>query len=428
MLGGESMSRMQWSDAIEQQQLCLPVAAEIDNPHYHEYLKLAQKRWMFSDLLMMNKEQTILTSNQQKIKVLNLLYHSYKSTAEALKAFYLDRKPELFDAHVGESACQIRAVKLAVMLKEINIKTSTEALVKLQTYEQEADRIYGLLYQYKIPHNQIEGKISLKDFYAKYSLDAYIQADYLFLVVCYVLYTFKHKITIDINKADTSRLSLLWTVSRRQSENIINAYQKVASFFSIDFVLDSCVGDDKDGRLLLDQIRKDDLGRWLLSTIITMKWMLNYIKNTNIECELQLCAKRQNGQFYHLNSFRVSNNSLMIASTDSHGKKHQPKIIIQGFVDGGLAKLPSKQIRKKLNQLGLQYIVLVNAASHRQYPLPLNNCWNETYHLQSADFSNKWLQSKLRQLRHLEASAMVDGLCKSHPNIFGIAHIFCSTI
>jgi hypothetical protein len=30
--GGEYMSRTQWSDAIEQQQLHLPVAAEIDNP------------------------------------------------------------------------------------------------------------------------------------------------------------------------------------------------------------------------------------------------------------------------------------------------------------------------------------------------------------------------------------------------------------
>jgi hypothetical protein len=285
--------------------------ASIQNPHYQEYLKLSQKEWTFADLLSMNREKTILTNSEQKIKVLNLLYHCYESGSKALKAFYVQRDLELFDAHVGESACQIRATKLAVMLQDISEKDTHEACLQVQRYETMARQIAGIIQQYQASLMGMDGGLLVCDFLKKYNVDCDLKPDHLFLLLSFILSAFKKRMAIDMQTIDLYLLSNLWSISRNSSEIFINHIQKIGSLLSVDYVLRQSASEPLDTKLLLYQLQKDHIGRWILPCLETIGLMLGLMRARQISALVQVFIERRDGfkltyQYLCKNNFFLS--------------------------------------------------------------------------------------------------------------------------
>jgi len=427
---GAGMSRLYKEESIEHMGNHLPLPETIDNPHYYEYLKLAQKEWHFSDLLMMHKEQTILTNNQQKIKVLNLLMHLYRSASEALHAFYIDRKLELFDAHVGESACQIRAVRLAVMLKEINIKTSTQAFCKSQVYKQEADKVEELLRQYQIPHNQIEGSINLKIFLAKYKLDYHIDNNFLFIHLSYVLYKYKLRLTIDRQVLDYSSFACDWCFSQRKSEKILLHFQKINSFLSVRFLvgMNFFCGNES---YIFHLLRRDMLGRWVLPSSVTIQCMLDLIEIYNLPVRFQVLIEDGANEFKEYVNLKCEAGKFYVEDQNQHYhelKLKQPIINLESYVKNSKLTQTKQLLCQRLSSLGLSYILKANAASHPAYLCKSLGYLNDNPFLPLYGyFSKTWVDARLRELRHLQASSLADGLCKSRADTLAVSHISCKT-
>lgn len=77
-------------------------------------------------------EQTLLTSHQEKLRVLQLLLFLYSETQDAIRLF-LEKKYTLFDPQVSENLCQIRAYKLIHIVENpVNINAMVSFNEKLQ--------------------------------------------------------------------------------------------------------------------------------------------------------------------------------------------------------------------------------------------------------------------------------------------------------
>jgi hypothetical protein len=285
--------------------------ASIQNPHYQEYLKLRDKEWTFSDLLPMNIEKTILTNNEQKIKVLNLLYHCYRAASQALQAFYIDKNPDLFDAHVGECACQIRAIKLAVMLKEMREEDCEQAQIQANAFKRFAMTISTLIEQYHTGSMPLDGHMLLSSFVKKYDLNCGIKSDHLFLLVLFVLRAFKERVTIDKIRINLDLLSKAWNIAKNRSDIFITRIQKIASFFSVYFVLSYDSLDLLNARLLSRALQKDHIGRWMLPCLETTQHMLDLINRHTFTILLEVFIEGRNGfklmyQYFCKNNFFLS--------------------------------------------------------------------------------------------------------------------------
>ena len=305
------MSQISFPETAEQTQLSQIPEEGIQNPHYQEYLKLSQKEWTFADLLAMNREKTILTNSEQKIKVLNLLYHCYQSGSKALQAFYVQRDLELFDAHVGESACQIRATKLAVMLQDISEKDTQEAYLQAKRYETMAIQIAGIIQQYQASPMGMDGGLLVCDFLKKNDVDCDIKRHHLFLLVSFILSAFKKRMAIDMQTIDLYLLSSVWSISRNSSEIFINHIQKIGSLLSVDYVLSQSTSEHLDTKLLLYQLQKDHIGRWILPCLETIGLMLGLMRAHQISALVQVFIERRDGfkltyQYLCKNNFFLS--------------------------------------------------------------------------------------------------------------------------
>jgi len=426
------MSNLYLSEKIESPHSQPQQPEVIHNPHYQEFLKLSKKQWMFSDLLPMDKEKTILCDNKQKIKLLNILKHLYQTAADALHAFYIDRRVDLFDAHVGESACQLRAVKLAYMLKKINIKISTEVLGIYDRCNQKMKISEDLIVSYKNTHKKIDGNLPLVEFLKQYDLDCRFDLDMIFLVSCSILSLYKKNINLskDIIRYDCFKKD--WSLSNSLVYKVITNTQRLASFSSVHFMFLNYIGNPDDLLLLSYQLKKDDSRRWVLPCLAISEYLLRFTIKYDLPYIIDILLEF-NGKL--INSYKLISIDGVIGDYEEYkGTKYvsspypMPMIYIQGFSTKSAHNKTQDLMVKHLNTYGIDFIIRANTASHNQYiaeslkSIAQNpNAGLDRY------FSRSWLDKKTQYLRDLQAASLIYGLCNFRPDTFAISHIACTT-
>ena len=422
------MSQISFPETAKQEQLNPITQDSIQNPHYQEYLKLSQKQWTFADLLPMKLEKTIVRNNEQKIKLLHLLYHCYRTASEALQAFYIDKNPELFDAHMGECACQIRAIKLAVMLKEMQAEDCEDAHSLMQLYTKHSHKILDLINQYTVAP-QIKDHVFVCDFLKEYDLNFTLTKDEIFLVVSFILSSFKKRITIDMFLINLDTLSNTWHISKGSTDNFINHIQKIGSLLSVDFVLSYEFHDPSSNKLFLTQLQRDHLGRWMLPCLETIGFMLDLMKKYTILSLVQVFIEECDGfkpSFEYLcknNFFYIYENSI------KPNKFKEPIIRIEAFVKNKLITQSAATLCKYLNRYELVDIVKFNAAIHPAYRSESLAHFNDNpYKHLSSYFPSDYLEAKFKDLQDRRACAMKDGFCKTNPQTLAIVHIAASAL
>lgn len=407
----------------------LPLKPEvIHNPHYQEYLKLSNKQWYFSDLLPMDKEKTILRDNKQKIQILNILKHLYQSAADALYAFYIDRRVDLFDGHVGEASCQIRAAKLANLLKKINIKVASRVLIHMQNYQRKTSRISELIEVYVYSRKKIDGKMLLRDILKKYDLEYDIEVDNIFLITCFILNKFKLTINRDTDIIDYNKVVDVWNLSKSYALKIFKHTQKTCSYISVHYVFHSV--SLADSALLCYMLQKDSSGRWVLPALEVTEYMLNEIQSGAVPIILNISSLNgldeavKEYRFVYLNGEykRLSDADIRYVQT----QPYFPLIVIECFRKYS-AQESEKTILHMLNQYELPYLVKCAIATHSQYAgAKLASLALYPYQSGAGYIEQDILDSKTAMLRDLQASALKHGLCKLNPELCAFTHIYCT--
>lgn|GEM_PF-1336759 len=426
------MAQTYLSNALEQLPAIEPQHESISNPYYQEYLTLKNKQWMFSDLLPMDKEKTILVNNKQKISVLNQLYHFYQTSSKAIKEFYIQRRLDLFDAHVGESSCQLRAIKLSLMLQNINIATSTKALYDSQKYSSHAKIIKCLLNQYRQQNHKQEGRIKLSEFILKHNINDTLPTESMFLLCCYILNKFKKIINIDKDVIDFKRIATLWNLSKSLSEKLPVHLQKLCSLISIDFALKH--GSKTDHYQHLPYLlTKDSYNRWVLPAIEITEVMLDIIQEKSLPIIFDVVRLNQSDK--ELGNFQIiflNNRYHLFKKSCFHNmlnKPHLPVILFQSFFIDAYNKTPPQQHLNKIQKINALNLIRMSLSTHSQYPgEKLAPYAQYPYHIAKTHINKNTITKKTSILRDLQANALSLGVCKGNPTTQALSHIMCSTL
>ena len=422
------MSQISFPETAKQEQLNPITQDSIQNPHYQEYLKLSEKEWTFADLLPMDKEQTLLADTKQKIKVLNLLQCLYEEASHALYSFYIDKRLDLFDAHVGESSCQIRAIKLILLLKNSNCTITMQAEKKIQAFKVYSDQILSLIKSYHSSRYRIEGKILLSHLLKKYHLNDTLDANDLFLISCYVLKKFKRIVSIDKDVVDYKKIETLWKTSKSQTEKIACHLQRICSLLSVSYVYRHVNNQSLTHTMLAYLLQKDDVDRWVLPSLEITQVFLELMHHHSIPVYLNIMQHNNHGKYlghhYLLQKSDRFDRLPEAASCLSEPMSTQAGIVFHGFVYVSPATNSYAKIISKLTEFKFDFMVECSAASHLQYPGDrLKPYAMHPYDLAKGYLPKDYLVEKTNQLRHYQASALYYGLCKSSPTTLAIAHI-----
>ena len=226
----------------------------------------------------MDKEKTILANNTHKIKVLNLLRHLYMMAAEALEAFYSDRHVHLFDPHVGEASCQIRAIKIALMARDLDLKTCTKKIELAGVFKSYVKKIDKMIDYYHNYSHRVEGRLSALTYLKYYNLDCLIDKNDLFIVTSYLLTHYKCVVDLEKDVIDYRALQSDWSLSLNAAKKFIQYQQRLNSFCSVDYVLNQFSLDLKYYQMLSFLLKKDQSARWVLPSFENSKLLVRYIE------------------------------------------------------------------------------------------------------------------------------------------------------
>jgi hypothetical protein len=404
----------------------LPLA---QTPEFQEYLKLSQKQWVFSDLLHMDKEKTILANNSHKVKVLNLLKHLYTIAAEALEAFYSDRHVHLFDPHVGEASCQIRAIKIALMARNLDLKTCTKKIELAGVFNEIINKITSIVQRYETKDCYRQGNISLYLFYQQYQLDLFLEKGDIFLFCCYALTKFKKNITLDKDVIELNLIKEQWKITKSLANNMIKNLQQLCSLMSVDFLFQKRKDTNKAYSLLSFLLCKDENKRWVLPTYEITDIMFNMIIKYNFPIRLYIHMPNKNDQdvikykLIYVNSQYYHEDSIAI---NSQQQVHKPIIAVDCFVNNDRYQTSCQPLIMRLQQFDFDYLALSSLSTHAQYPgKKLRPYSQEPYMAIKSHYDVPYLAKKTSQLRDYQASALVHGFCHMNPSTLVICHIRC---
>lgn len=405
--------------------LALPLA---QTAIFKEYMLLSNKESVFSDLLHMDKAKTRLVNDTHKLNVLNLLANFYRIAAEALEQFYAERMVHLFDPHVGEASCQIRAIKITLMMRSLNLKLCTQKIEQAQYYKSCFVKLNKLHQLYTETSHRIEGAITIDDFLTKYCLDGFITKDDLFIITSYFLT--KYKVIIDLEKdiIDYQAIQDIWHLTRNASKKIVQHMQCMNSFYSIDFIFTHIRKNNHNYRLLSYLLQKDESARWILPSIENSKFLFSMIEKHNIPLYLRIYDTHQCEQNKEKYTLLYSHKRYHIVSTVHPQLKcylpgacgiafqcymHNP--IFQGSLDALLIRL---------QQFDFPYLALASLSSHAQYPSgQLQDYMQDPYRVAGPSIYTQYLKQKTQELRNYQASALTHGFCNMNPKTLVICHI-----
>lgn len=417
------MSILYLLDKVERKPVAAPATDIIDNPYYQEYLTLTQKQWMFSDLLPMDKEQTILITRAQKYKVLNQIKNLFKYANEAISEFYLERNMHKFDPHVGEASCQLRSIHLLVLNRQVDIKCATSQIDLIKKINKKIIIINNLLNKYLMYSKRLDGKLSLKDYLKKYDLDFELNKSICFIITSFILTRYKKYISLEKEIIDYKKHVAEWGVSKTASKKMMAKLQRINALFTVDYVLKTNANNEV--KYLL---QKDDNERFVLPSFEISKFSIRLIQKLNIPIILDIWHLNKYNKEEHFCFIKFENNHFELYKQNNNLKTSFQKkwLIINMQCFTTITKFLNNETDfiNILKTFNLFDIALASLASHSQYPgHRLKEYSQYPYDLLSCHCPSEIINHKTSELRNYQALALQNGLCNMNPEKLVIAHI-----
>lgn len=342
-----------------------------------------------------------------------LLLTAVEQTAEAL----LDKKLQFFDPLVGENACQIRALKLAVVLREKEFDPPF-LLSQIQAIKQKLNQLTYTA----------QSELSLKDVIEQHALEVHLNDSELYLLRAYLLSRVKvirsslsaHPL-LKNEYTDTKKIKEIGPVGSQFADNLVEKLRKDLSQSCVRFV-------QKAGEKLLipdmslDMISDDFLVIHRGLHCIPCYWMtkiLMYLAQAQ-EMPIVFLAEQVAKDQGHAVIDRIA---LFFEKTKEGYKvtTHEglntdlPVLVFHGKTCRNAEELPSReQWREELLACNPIDLLLAYAAAHRQYPDEsrdvLISPHSDDEYLYHKETSNKW------------------GCSLDNASLFFLSHAYCDTI
>jgi len=342
-----------------------------------------------------------------------LLLTAIEQTAEAL----LDKKLQFFDPLVGENACQIRALKLAVVLREKEF----DLPFLLSQVQGIKDRLNELKYT-------AQSDLSLQDVIEQHSLELYLNDSELYLLRAYLLSRVKmirsSPLTHPLLKneyTDTKKIKEIGSVGSQFADDLVEKLRQDLSQSSVRFVqkaAEKLLVPDTSLHMISDDFLVVHRGLHCIPCYWMTK-ILMYLaqaKEMPIVLLAEQVAKDQGHRVIERIAlfFEKTKEGYRVTTQESYDTD-LPVLIFHGKSCRDTREFPSKeQWTEELLAYNPIDLLLAYAAAHRQYPdeskdmLVSAHLDDEyTYHKET---SNKW------------------GCSLDNASLFFLSHAYCDTV
>ncbi len=339
------------------------------------------------------------------------------ATEQALESFRLGKLTD-FDALVGENACQIRAVKLALIVRENKLDVLHLMKNVLESKKIVEEHINNNLSQFK------KGPVSLACIFAKDPIDIDLCYRGLYLVKTYILTIIKEFDTNAKNKllgndfTNIKKIKSLFNIGTMFAEKLIKRLRKELSAKSCSFVKRIANDIDflKDKKFSLHDFLVDLNGLTYIPCYWNMAILLQKVLKEKIPIVLLIDQKAKD------NDHKVLHREKFIFQTNSNGCKqisesqlddNQPVIVFYGSACRNAEEFSDLESwRKDLLKHSPTDLILACSAAHPQYP----EC--APIHL------SEIIQTE-NSYKHYLFKAQQLGCDLNNPSCFFLSHVFC---
>jgi hypothetical protein len=336
---------------------------------------------------------------------------------------FLDGNLEKFDALVSENACQIRAIKIAIL----SAKKNSEFKHVIPQISSALKRLELVLNDEKLAHLMISNT-TLEEVIETEKLDVELCHEELFLLQAFLLCEMKElgangkflPALVLNNKSTPKQLKKFsLDVSVSFTTQVTNAIKKDIAKASVNFVRNSA--KDLNDQHVIKMTSKDYTREHNTLPCVPMFWgykaLLNAAKNESIPLVAHIQFIREHDLGYKI----VADEFLFFTPTHTqagivykeaqYGTMDQnlAACVFQGvvYVDSETEIIDMNEWKSRIENQSITDIILAVAADHKQYP-------SENIHLNIID----------SEFDKYKSAALNNGFSINNPNTFFINHVF----
>ncbi|HVV69090.1 MAG TPA: hypothetical protein VHE99_08695 [Gammaproteobacteria bacterium] len=382
--------------------------------------------------LLPQSPDTQIPTHLKYSDVMLLIEFTVANLIRAINAFYFEHTLHLFDPHVGETSCQIRAYQVLRFAKSIKSEDSILMRVRLKFLHEimELIQVDTVHYQ-KIDHSRREVEPTIKTlgkFIKESGYNFELSNIENFLVQSYIL-TYYKKITANGDPSiDINKIMQDIKISKSAAKRLTRFYQINLSNISCNFI-SSLLQETPEVNINLDFLNAlkyaDDDGRSVFPCYLVMKVLWQHMKKNKCIILLSITRKRNNRIIDKLNLyFQLSNNGATLI------ENFQPKEA--SYIIDGIMECSSNVLENRLDYIirvlktGIEKIILSNMAIHPQYSgKKLSALSNDPFALDSIIAQFKESMQLKNDFLYWRNEAKKLGCGIQNPTLFYIVHMFC---
>lgn len=397
----------------------LPETTRTTNFTFAQLQNLVPTRQFLSRLLPYNPSEKTGNRLRDGLKEYLLLLIAVEQAMDSLQQGELKN----FDPLVGENACQIRAVKIALIIRNRSVNVDSilhnikDAKINIESFLCRISNFANL-------------EMSLKDYLETEKIDIVLNEDEIFLIKSFILTKTKvvqpffklDKPLVENAYSDSKKIKEISEVGSSFSGDLVKKLRKKLSASSVSFVQELAVESDSltPGEKLLFSNQFVIIHNGLMclpyyrATWVLMKQALS--NNIPIALLAQQIAKDQDYKIIQKTAifFQATPQGYQEISRDLLDPE-MPALTLIGSTCRDFIKLPTKEdwTQELLAQSPID-LVLAYAAAHRQYP---------------DDSKDQLLLEILDEdYEYHKVKAQEWGCSLENPSRFFLTHAFCDKI
>ncbi|MBA2657371.1 MAG: hypothetical protein H0U70_10405 [Tatlockia sp.] len=367
--------------------------------------------------LLVQSDSSMVRDNKMRGYVIDFTAFILQTLLEVISLFYIDKKFELFDPHVGDTACQIRACFMVIFANN-----SDEISIYLKRLK-EIKKVHTTLTEFKEKSKrnlspEKNNNYTIRELVDSIGIHFFITEEEKILFQSYFLTLYKKKVSEEAILIDFDKISHHLTLSRKLSKKLTRHYQLSLASYSCNKIAEwgSLVLNPMDLETLKLVRRLDDDEREVLPCYLFTKVIYNFALRQNISIFIMVTIECKVIPLY----FKAKENEF-IFSKILPDDLQKPCILISGHSQGS-----SGNYLQRFIATGLKDILLSAMAAHPQYTGQKLSPYNQNI-FQGIGIDNS--QSALEEERHyMQFLASILGCSYENQSLFVVNHIFCGTI
>ncbi len=357
-------------------------------------------------------------------------------TRSALKAF-ARHKFAKFDALVGDTACQIRALKIAELAKLYLHSPEFQDQVKntmdrFERYQNELSQIQSISSNQFFKEFKSVGATFSK-LCEKYKIDLSFSDDLKFIVESYILqvakgetedpeafYSNKEAVHLQNFEKRCEKYQHK-TLAKNALKKIVEAVQRDLSHASIQYLLHKLEGwpDTPEKYELIGKIKQysveDDAKRLCSPCYYNMQAVFREIVSQDLPFYVHVCRWTKDGEYIDSVKFlyKASSDGTHFERAEEACDDSAPVVFLHGVsIDNDNAHTTREEFAEKFSSHGITDILDANWAQHRQFPRKKN----ETLSLPDDERRDRYLKI-----------ANEWGCSFENKSLFLAVHMYCDT-